>query len=325
MIMSSMNSAETLSGAGLETLIRYVEVWTPNTDGTRLQRTAVQVIGGTGESSARRVTDVAIGEGLAGRAWHQKSPTILQEEPSELLENLSAACGTKLSAVLAIPVFRQQEIRGVVVLGCGDGLGAAEIWNRDDRDELAVTVSFYSGLPSFEFITRYTRFPKGAGVPGSVWNTGEPQLLQKPGQSKLFIRSFGNDPAEIAAIVGLPVGSSRGFPASVLLLLSSVQTPLSRAVELWDCEAMPSREDADQTTVTLRKVSGQTVSTVTEEVTAASDPGDWRTAVLQQIASTNSPALLASGDIEPVPGFTHLLAVPVYHNANLISVLSLLF
>ncbi len=280
-----------------DTLIRYVEIWTPNEDVTRLNRVACRAVGAaeildSDEPNYGGVASVTSGEGLAGRAWHQKSATILQEDPSELLDKISRDCGTSLTAVVAIPVFRQHEIRGVVVLGLGEGFGGAEIWNRDDRYELAVSVAHYVGLPSFEFITRYTRFPKGAGVPGQVWESGTPQLLRNLNGSGAFIRSFGNDPARISEVVGLPIGSSHGFADSVLLLLSSEQTPLARHI------AMLNNESTDST---------------------------WQASLEQHVNGHQAPVLYWSNDGRLPEGAEFIVALPLFVNTKVASTLCFLF
>ncbi|MEZ6128637.1 MAG: hypothetical protein R3C59_08130 [Planctomycetaceae bacterium] len=280
-----------------DTLIRYVEIWVPDQGASRLNRAACRVVGGPqlAESERRNcggARSVAAGEGLAGRAWHQKSATILQEDPSELLDRISLECGASLAAVVAIPIFRQHEICGVVVLGLGAGFGGAEIWNRDDRDELAVSVAYYSGLPSFEFITRYTRFPKGAGIPGQVWESGVPRLLRNVNGSDGFMRSFGNDPAGISEVIGLPIGSSHGFADSVLLLLSSQQTPLAGHMELLN--------DSLSNT-------------------------DWQKSLTQHVASGQAPVLCCNSEVSLPHGAEFAVALPMYRNADPVGTLCFLF
>ncbi len=324
-----MHSAETIDTsfqAGIETMIQYVEVWTPNKDASRLQLTSKQVVGSSAERGhLTDVPEVQSGEGLPGRAWHLKSATILQEEPNELLKKISAAVGTELSALLAIPVFRQQEIRGVVVLGLGQGFGGAEVWNRDERDELAVQVSHYCGLPSFEFISKYTRFPKGAGVPGRVWITGEAQMQKKLGQSDSFIRSFGNDPAIVSTVVGVPIGQSRGFPDSVLLLLSSAQNPLAGDIELWNCRTITATDETALPVVSL--VRAESVGGSLEEsddMTTKFFP-TWRGNLLEQLEMNGVPILSTSDELDLPWGTTFNLALPVFSKSELTGVLNLMF
>lgn len=219
-------------------LLQFVQVWRPDAEGSRLlAETTLRLSPGLHFLSEFRAEPQTCGQGIAGRAWQQRCATLLQEQPSQLLAEISEDCGADLTAVLAIPVFRQQNIAGVVVMGMTDGHGGAEVWSRDDRDELAVSAGHYGGLPAFEFISRHTRFPKGAGIPGSVWTTGAPVHAGNLDQDASFIRSFGNDPATITDVLGLPVDTDHGFARSVLLLLNSATNPFCDALSVLPCEA----------------------------------------------------------------------------------------
>ena len=323
MIMSPSETISTLFDSPKETLVRYVEVWTPNEDATRLTLVATQVTGPiTRKKPKHKVVSVAKGAGLAGTAWQQKAVSIVHRDDVGQLDRINVRSDHDLTAVLAIPVFFQQEIRGVVVIGLGDGFGAAEIWTRDDRDELAVSASHYAGLESFEFITRYTRFPKGAGVPGRVWQSGLPYLLQKLGHSDSFIRSFGNDEAEIGAAIGLPIGHERGFPASVLLLLSSTATPIASLTELWECE-QSAVVDAGMPVARLigvTRIAGGSVS-----VGSGSSPEAWQFELLQKTESAGQPLLVTAEEAELPTGAKFNLSIPLFKNDVLRNVLNLMF
>lgn len=319
MIMSSIESpAETFQPVG-ESLVQYAEVWLPNEDQSEL---ICQASGGRLNASADAVSTrsadgrtVKPGEGLAGSAWKQKTATILQEAPSELMASLNAEVGTSLNAFVAIPLFCQQDIRGVVVLGLNEAHGGVEVWSRDDRDELAVTSGHYSGLPSFEFITRYTRFPKGAGLPGMVWKLGVARLAQNLETSSGFIRSFGKDPAVITSAIGLPVASQRGFPASVLLLLSTQETPLAGMTQLWDCQHEQVEEERVVSITSHETIGGTTSSEICR----------WQQEVMHHINRDGRPLLLGREQVSLPEGATFCLSLPVCRQADVCSVLNMMF
>lgn len=293
------------------TLVRYVEVWTPGDDGSRLVLESARSVGIKGRQIDQDVTSVAIGEGLVGEAWEQKVALICHDKSkSSLLDSDQV----DLECVVVIPVFCLQKIRGAVVLGLGNGFGAAEIWSRDDRDELSVTSGHYSGLPSFEFITGYTRFPKGAGLPGNVWKTGLPVVATSLDKSSAFIRSFGNDPAVVTSAIGLPISSSRGFPASVLLLLEAADCPLAVCTELWACTTKQSQDSE---------------STEIETCTAVgADNGEicsWKNNLMAQIAASKSPVATQSENDGLPEGAPCVVAMPIFHNSELTAVLALTF
>jgi hypothetical protein len=299
------------------TLIRYVEVWTPTSDGKSLQRRSACAVDSNDWPHNPPAKIVKEGDGVAGRAWHQKSATILQEEPSELLTNLSRQCGASLTSVLAIPVFEQARIRGVVILGLGAGYGGTEIWSRDDRDELSVTVACYSGLPSFEFMNRYVRFPKGSGIPGQIWQSGVPQLVQDLTSNEAFVRTFDNDPARLRAAIGIPVGYSHGFPASILLLLSSEQTPLASAIELWHCEQLPLEEDM---AVPRIRLTGCSVLGTDGRI----EPQPWQHCLAKRIGESRTPMLFTANDANLPDGLSVALCIPIFRSGKLVEVVNLM-
>ena len=138
-------------------------------------------------------------------AWNQRSAVILQEAPSELLQRISTQNGLELTALIAYPIIHGHDVLSVVVLGIGCGPGAFEVWSRDDRDELSISASYYSGLKSLEFISRYVRFPKGAGLPGVVWKSRQPKLVVNLAKSPDFMRSFDSGETQPDTGLGLPV------------------------------------------------------------------------------------------------------------------------
>lgn len=292
-------------------LISYVEVWRLNEGGTALDRSTTRFVGQPDrEDSNLGHRTLKPGEGIAGAAWKQRSVVLIQDQPNNRLQQIVHETDRGLAAVVALPVFCQNEILGVLVLGLTESFGAVEVWARDERDELAIADAHYSGLPSFEFITRYTRFPKGAGVPGAVWKSGLPKIAHDLKNSAGFIRSFGNDPATVSTAVGLPIAMSGGFPASVLLFLEASDAPLSRRTELVSCEPDKSGDGVIATSV---QVVGQLQPT---------EANSWHQSVAQQIHSSGGPCLMETPSSE---SSDFHVAWPVYAGNQLVSFLGLTF
>lgn len=309
--MTSIQQSDSVFTSSDNTLIRYVEVWTSGDDGSRLVLESARTVGNYSAHRDSDVTSVAIGEGLVGQAWQEKTSVICHDRSRFGLQSCEEP---DLACMVVIPVFRQQEIRGVVILGLSDGFGAAEIWSRDDRDELSVTSGHYAGLPSFEFITAYTRFPKGAGLPGNVWKTGQPIIAQNLDQSSAFIRSFGNDPAVVTSAIGIPVCSSRGFPASVLLLLEAGDCPLAGRTELWMC---CDKEPFDR---------GSAITHVSTTVGQQSKlVAQWQQTLMFQVIESGAPVLAESANGCLPTGAGCVVAMPVFHNSAIAGVLALTF
>ena len=136
------------------TLVNYVEVWTlPTSEDDEaqpdLQLDHAYVI----DSEQPRRLDASgqnkPGEGIAGSAWKQKGPVILEGENSSVLQHVNSVSGVPIKALLAIPVYNDYTLVNVVVFGLTAGHGGVEVWSRDDRDELAINGAYYEGLESF--------------------------------------------------------------------------------------------------------------------------------------------------------------------------------
>lgn len=313
---SSISPQPTIEQCGL--LIQSVQVWLPDDRQQQLHlQSAALTTPQPHLTDDHKPAPLTCGQGIAGRAWQQRCATLLQEEPSQLLSEYSQQFGAPVKAVLAIPIFRQQQIYGVVVLGLNEGHGGAEIWCRDDRDELAVSAGHYVGLPAFEFISRHTRFPKGAGVPGRVWRTAQPLIASNLPADADFVRSFGNDPATVTSVVGIPVDTDHGFARSVLLLLNAQQNPWCNALTLLPCET------DDEGTVRLSNKDRQSVDTsplIDNAVPAFTDQRSKFDALVREVGQQQTPVLLSDNQPAGV-----VLGVPIYVGAALHSVLSFQF
>lgn len=292
--------------AALCTLVQYIEVWSVDSDGQSMQLTTHCRLRGSLVDSGCSERRVRSGEGLAGMAWYQRRAIILQESPSELLQRIGYQNGIELSALIAYPVMRGQQVLAVVVLGIGGGPGAFEVWSRDERDELSISSSYYSGLRRFEFISRHVRFPRGAGLPGFVRKTGQPQIASDLSSNAHFMRSFSADEAELSIGLGLPVGSAAGNSDCILLLLSSPARPIAVSFEI----RHPQQE----------AVSRSAPFAGAEAIVQQS----WNSG--QPVLSTGMSAGVGSGsDVGDSGTIRAFLAIPVYRGQEKAAVVLMVF
>ena len=302
----------------LTTLIQYVEIWLPNEDESHLRRDVSRSVHDDRPATLpTKVEEVECGVGIVGKAWQQNSTVMLRRHAGDRLPTIGGHHDSRVAVLLAVPIFSTDRIRGVVVLGLASGFGAAEVWNRVDRDELAIGESHYSGLPALEFITRYTRLPKQADIPGQIWASGEPQFLQNPSHNSSFVRSLEHAPAQIEAAIGIPVGNAGGFPASVLLLLSSVELPLARSIELWPCDLTPA--STDETALAIRENEGR------GDANDMHNNHTAREAVLQQVADCRAPTLVDANNGGRDSDTQFSLAIPIFARSEPTFVLNLTF
>lgn len=306
-------------------LINFIEIWRyeplPNEAqedvqaGTLRLESSLRIQDGIASPVERSVNEIAKGERIAGSAWQQESPVILQGLSSAEIEETARDSGMPITAMLAIPVYREFTLVDVIVMGLGDGNGGLELWTRDDRDELGISGAFYRGLESFEFISRYVKFPKGAGLPGYTWKYGQPKIIDRPQTNPEFIRSFDRDSAHIERCIGLPIGREYGFPASVLLMLSDTETPIADEMDVWNCDSAAPSEEQPLPNVTFQNSHSQSGSAEKQQ---------WCQRVCDQIAESRETALLSDADELPSQ-FQLGIAVPIFDGQKISDVFTMLF
>ena len=282
-------------------LIRYVEVWTPAPDNPeQVVLESAHIINPESLSPiSPSVKSFNDGEGAIGSAMRQRAPVIFQDMPCADLDRIRSETNVAISAVLAFPVYFEDKLINVIAFGLIEGHGAAEIWTRDDRDELSISGSFYRGLDSFEYISQHVKFPKGAGLPGVCWKQGIPKMVNDPSANSNFIRSFDRDPAKLMSVIGLPISRTYGYPASILLLMSSEANPLSNYSAIVKVEAEEPTED-----VPLPAME----ATAIECSSNGNESVSWQQAAIDGVSSCGRCSILTGDDIGD--GYHAAIAVP---------------
>ncbi len=292
----------TMTATTASCLIRYVEVWTPALDNSgQLVLESANLINPENLTPiSPSVTSFSDGEGAIGSAMRQRGTVIFQDMPCADLERVHNETGADITAFMAFPVYFEDKLINVVGFGLIDGHGAVEIWTRDDRDELSISGSFYGGLEAFEYISQHVKFPKGAGLPGVCWKQGIPKMVNDPGANPNFIRSFDRDPAKLISAVGLPISRSYGYPASILLLLSSQANPLAKYMGIVKVDAEEPTEDEPHPEMQATTVECSSVKDETEIT--------WQQAAIAQFAHTGRATILTGDAVGE--GFHAGIAIP---------------
>ncbi|MEL7150064.1 MAG: GAF domain-containing protein [Pseudomonadota bacterium] len=177
----------------------------------------------------------AKGEGLPGKAWAEGRPVVLKQFEGSYFKRTEAAHAAGLTAAVAIPVFAGDTLKAVLVTLCGDGddrIGAIEVWS-DTSGVLTLDDGYFGSAAHFEWVSRHTQFPRGQGMPGSVWSTSTPLLMRNLGSGYKFVRAESAGEAGLTTGLGMPVPVP-GDRSYVLTLLSARGTPLARRFEIWD-------------------------------------------------------------------------------------------
>lgn len=222
--------------APVQNLIRAMEVWELNAAQDRL----VWSSGAYGDLEEMREASTQVtfdfGEGLPGAAWQTRTPVILHSLLSGNFKRVELARDSGMECGIAWPCFQGEVLRGVVVLFCGavDGCqGAFEVWSRNERNELGLSASLYANLERFGRISHFVKFPRGAGLPGQTWEMRFPKVLNRLGDNAAFLRASGARAEGLQEAISFPIMRSSIELDSIILLLSSGDTPIYRAAEIW--------------------------------------------------------------------------------------------
>ncbi len=221
----------------MNTFIKVAEVWVPNVEHNCLVLKH-GIYGDCKElEEISRNARFSYQQGLPGAVWACQHPIVLNDLKNSCFERASSALDEGLSCAIGFPVMAGEFLVAIVVLVCGhdtETSGAIELWgNSLERDnELGVINGYYGTSEYFEFISRKTKIMKGFGLPGLVWSTESPVLLEDLGHSGSFIR--GKDALKAGITTGLSIPSSvLGQQVYIMTFLSAKKTPLAKRMQIW--------------------------------------------------------------------------------------------
>jgi len=221
----------------LTAFIKAIEIWVPSKDQMRLEFCN----GHYGELKTFQEASVTktfdFNQGLPGKAWAAGHPIVLNEFEDSYFERTEAARIVGIGAGIAMPVFSGDFLKAIIVFLCSDdedSLGAIEIWHCDTASEhdLSLMDGHFGTLEHFEFQSLHTSFRKGTGLPGLVWESGMPIVLDDLGLSHRFLRSQDAIEAGITAGLGMPLFHDKQH-VYIMTFLSAQGTPISRQIEVW--------------------------------------------------------------------------------------------
>jgi hypothetical protein len=241
----------------MKTLIRVTEIWVPNQ-----QRTHLEFFDGLyGKQAdfkgASETMSFAYDEGLPGKAWAARRPVILHSFENSYFLRTEAAKQAGLTAGIALPIFAGDYLQAVIVFFIGDdadNVGGIEIWSNTPAEsfDMGIDDGYYGTAETFEWTARHTKFRPGFGLPGTVWQSGMPCIMQGLLNSKRTLRQDSDVKIGINKGVGIPCAYD-SKQAIVMTFLSALGTPIARRFEIWvpnedgsglhfgagDCDQMP--------------------------------------------------------------------------------------
>lgn len=217
--------------------IKAIEIWIPDSDGGML----IHNDGYYGPlkpfEAISKGFAFGFDEGLPGKAWSAKRPVVLKDLQDASFMRQDAAAAAGLKSAVAIPVFADDIIKGVVTLFCGDdedNVGAIEVWHKEPlSNQIEFVEGHFGSADLFEFESRHVKFMKGFGLPGLVWSSGMPHVMKNLGRNKRFVRSLSAQRAGMLHALGFPCGVQSEDENWVLTMLSGHGNPLARCFESW--------------------------------------------------------------------------------------------
>jgi hypothetical protein len=313
----------------MRTFIQVIEVWTPNADRTLLTYRD----GLYGRHHQFRLASepmaFSYGEGLPGRAWEGREPILLQDLQNSYFLRGAAAARAGLTCAVALPIFAGDYLLAVLVFFCGaddDHVGAIELWRNDPRLErdMGLVEGYFGIAESFRWVAANTRFMRGFGLPGLVWQSGQPEVMRDMVNSSRFVRRDDARRVGLNKGLGLPVF---GDPhrSHVMTFLSAMGTPIARRFEVWvPSEADPSAlvfstGDCDRRpefALDYQNLSLPRGSCLLARAGASGVP-----AVSESIATESSPV----GASARLAGLHEMLALPVIDQGRLKAVVGFYF
>lgn len=292
--------------------LRGAEVWAPTGAGDELELRSASHGELVGFAMVSPDTRFAPGVGLPGRAWAERRPIVMSTSDPAFVR-ASEAAADHVACAVALPVFAgngaDAPLLGVVVFLCGgDELaGAIEVWS-ETSGQLDLADGYYGSLRDFELEARATTFGRDSGLPGKVWGSGRPLLLDDLGDAERFLRPQAAVDAGMRIGVGVPV-AGRGA-GTVVTFLSALDTPLARWVEVW----VP---DADGSLRFEQGYSNEGVDLTERYADARVQPGHGP---LGTVLAEGVPLVT---DYAGLDGSTWLIAIPVVSNGAVDAVVTL--
>jgi hypothetical protein len=305
----------------MKTFIKVTEIWIPTKDRNRLEFSA----GLYGDLHEFRVASekesFAYDEGLPGKAWAAGHPMVLTEFDHSYFKRTKSAKKAGLTCGIAMPVFSGDFLMAVVVFLCGDDqhhAGAIEVWSNslERNAELALVDGFYGTLDDFERLSRKTKFTKGGGLPGQVWEACLPVLIEDMGQTATFIRSADAKKAGITTAIGIPV-SVVANQVYIMTFLSAKATPIAKRIQIW----APDRSGERLVCQAGYSKQNDELAEIFETISVRKGEG-----LLGRVWLTGVPAIRNNPGIAVTEGsLSSMLAMPVIDKGHLKAVVTFLF
>ena len=292
-----------------KTLVRAVELWLPQGE---LMTFGVGAYRGNGELAAARArASYSYGEALAGAVW-TGGKVLLRKEPADTPEAAELLAAAGVDAGLWWPLFESGRLVAVVSLllsNRSEAPSCVEVWDVvDELDVLKHGGGYYVHCTELERFSPLIQFPRGTGLPGLTWLSGEAQVMADVRQSNAFVRAGLAVRCGLKHGIGVPIYRDRKV-VQVLGMFGAAQGSFVGATEIYHPRG------SELGAATLFDWSGRGSALAGES--AADAPGRQLAA---QALKTRAPAL---AEVGPAAAREISLALPLHDRKGLKQVLVL--
>jgi hypothetical protein len=291
-----------------KSLVQAVELWFPQ--GEVMAFAAGAYRGNDDLKAERERLSFHQGEGLPGGVWAKGKAFLLPTSTGEFLSaELAAQAG--IDAAVGCPLFDGGRLFAVLTLLLShrsEAPSCLEIWDvADELDVLRHSQGYYVHCPDLERFSPWIQFPRGTGLPGLTWLSGDAQVMADVRKSNAFIRAGLAARSGLKPGVGLPIYRDRKV-MQVLALIGAEQKSFIGGVEIYHPQG------SELGAATLFDWSGRGSTTGESFADAAGRE------LAQQALATRLPAL-AQG--KAASGYEISLAMPLHDRKGLKQILVL--
>jgi hypothetical protein len=291
-----------------KSLVQAVELWFPQ--GEVMAFAAGAYRGNDELRLERERMSFHQGEGLPGSVWAKGKAFLMETSNSEFVSaELAEQAG--IDAVVGCPLFEGGRLFAVLTLMLShrsEAPSCLEIWDvADELDVLKHSQGYYVHCADLERFSPWIQFPRGTGLPGLTWLSGDAQVMADVCKSNAFIRAGLAARAGLKPGVGIPLYRERRV-MQVLALIGAEQQPFVSGVEIYHPQGR------ELGAATLFDWSGRGSTTGESFADAAGRQ------LAQQALATRLPAL---SQTRVGAGYEIWLALPLYDRKGLKQILVL--
>jgi len=175
------------------------------------------------------------GEGLPGAVW-ASGQALLWKELAGPFARAALAEAAGIDAAVGLPLFDGDRLIAVLTLLLSSRVelpACVELWDvADELDVLKHGRGYYVHCAELERFSPFIQFPRGTGLPGLTWLSGEVEVMQDLTKSNAFIRAGLAARSGLGSGIGLPIYRNRQV-VQVVALFGAEQRSLVRSIELY--------------------------------------------------------------------------------------------